>query len=424
MHTLSLFLLGILPIIVLADIGKHDQSLLTNRSRIFEGEREFSITMLKQIRKNNPNGNMFFSPYSVYNALLIAFFASSGTTEAQLVNGLYLNWASSKGQVLGAYAVQKKLDDRRAFQNPLQLSSANRIFVDEKVKVVKKFKTLLNDEIKQTDFKNKPMKSLQEINDWIANKTYNQIHDILSSEEITSNTMLVLANAAYMKGQWLSQFKVERTTPKPFYITPNQQEVVPMMRQKGTFKMNIAENLQSQILRLPFRTQYEWADKLNATPDNKSDVSMVLILPSSSEVSIDDVITRLDATLLENLIETSVPREIELSLPKFQFEQRTGITPILANMGITQMFTGDATFDDLTFEHVSFDDAQHVAKIKVDEMGTTAAAATVLFSSRSARPADPNQFNCDHPFLFLIYDHKVKTILFAGVYSDPREMQH
>jgi len=87
------------------------------------------------------------------------------------------------------------------------------------------------------------------------------------------------------------------------------------------------------------------------------------------------------------------------------------------------MFGNRATFEDLTSEHISIDDAQHVAKIKVDEMGSTAAAATILFSSRSARQPDPTKFICDHPFLFLIYDERVNTVLFAGVYSDPRKMQ-
>jgi len=90
------------------------------------------------------------------------------------------------------------------------------------------------------------------------------------------------------------------------------------------------------------------------------------------------------------------------------------------------MFTRNATFGDLTADPISLviDDAQHLAKIKVDEVGSTAAAATILLVSRSSRQPDPTKFNCNHPFVFLIYDEKVDTILFAGVYSDPRQMQH
>ena len=69
---------------------------------------------------------------------------------------------------------------------------------------------------------------------------------------------------------------------------------------------------------------------------------------------------------------------------------------------------------------LKLDDAKHVAKIKVDEEGSTAAAATVLFSFRSARPFEPTKFECNHPFLFLIYDQVPKAILFTGIYRDPK----
>ncbi|XP_016999025.2 serine protease inhibitor 88Ea [Drosophila takahashii] len=424
MHILSVVLPGLLPVLALAVFDKPDVSLLKGRSRIFEGEREFSITMMKQIRENHPNKNLFFSPFSTYNALLLAYFASSGQTEQELANVLNLNWALNKEQVRSAYRVDKVLHFARFHQSPLELTSVNRIYVDKNVEVLDHFKKVLYDETEPIDFKNQPAESLKTINDWIAKKTHNQIRDMLSSDEITSRTMLVLANAAYMKGAWLSQFKVEKTSHQPFYINDREQTMVSMMHQSATFKMNIDEHLQAQILKLPYRTQYEKEDEQRLSPEDKSDVSMVLILPTSYENNVNDLISRLDADSLKTLIEQSMPREMEVAVPKFQFEQRLGLTPILVNMGINKMFGSGSTFEDLTPEHVSIDDAQHVAKIKVDEMGSTAAAATILIASRSARQPDPTKFICDHPFVFIIYDERVHTILFAGVYSDPRDMQH
>ncbi|KAH8346550.1 hypothetical protein KR084_003664 [Drosophila pseudotakahashii] len=424
MHILSLVLLGLLPVLALAAFDKPDQTYLKGFSRIFEGEREFSITMMKQIRENHPNKNLFFSPFSTYNALLLAYFSSSGQTQQELANVLNLNWANDKEQVRSAYTLNKKLHFSRFHQSPLELTSVNRIFVDNNVEVMKIFKNILFEETKTIDFKNQPAQSLKTINDWIANKTNNQIRDMLSSDEITSRTMLVLANAAYMKGAWLSQFKVEKTSQQFFYINKREKTVVSMMHQTGTFKMNMDEQLQAQILKLPYRTKFETNDEQRLSPEDKSDVSMVLILPTSSENNVNDLISRLNADSLKTLIQQSMPREMEVAVPKFQLEQRLGLTPILVNMGINKMFGSGATFEDLTPDHISIDDAQHVAKIKVDEMGSTAAAATILFASRSARQPDPIKFTCDHPFVFIIYDERVNTILFAGVYSDPREMQN
>ncbi|XP_016961604.1 serine protease inhibitor 88Ea [Drosophila biarmipes] len=423
MQIVSLVLLGLFPVLALAVFNRPDPSYAKGFTRIYEGERDFSLRIMQQIRKSFPNDNLFFSPFSNYNALLLAFLASSGETEVELVQALSLNWARNKEQVRTAYVLNRNEHQMRIRQSPFELSSVNRIFVDKSVSVKNNFEMILSGEIKQVDFKYQSGQALREINEWIANETNNQIPDMLSSEEITARTIVVLANAAYLKGQWLSQFKVEQTSLKPFYISPHEQTTVSMMYQKGTFKMSFDRELQAQILKLPYRTQYDSKDTPRSTPEDKSTISMVLILPSSHQVTVDDVISRLTADSLKTLVEGTFATEMEVSLPKFQFEQRLALTPILSNMGITRMFRYGATFEDLTSERITIDDAQHVAKIQVDEMGSTAAAATILFSSRSARQPDPTKFICDHPFLFLIYDEKAHTVLFAGVYSDPRKMQ-
>ncbi|EDW42105.1 serine protease inhibitor 88Ea [Drosophila sechellia] len=426
MHTFSLVLLALLPVVTLAVLDKPELSFLNEFLQIFKGERDFSLALMKQIREMYPSGNLFFSPFSTYNALLLAYFSSSEQTEHELAQALNLGWASSKQQVLVSYTLAKRQDEFRWRQSPMELSSANRIFVDRSINVSNKFNTLLYGTTKQLDFKNEPENGLRVINDWIADKTHNQIRDMLSSQEITSRTMLVLANAAYMKGQWLSQFKVEETALKPFFINEREQEMVHMMHKTGTFKMTIDEGVQSQIIKLPYRTIYKSKETHISTPETKSDISMIIILPYSNKISVNHVISRLNADSLKKWFERAMPQEIELSLPKFQFEQRLELTPILSGMGVNTMFSSNVTFGDLTADPISLaiDEVQHLAKIKVDEVGSTAAAATILFVSRSARQPDPTKFNCNHPFVFLIYDEKVDTILFAGVYSNPRQMQH
>nr|CAL85524.1 CG6687 protein [Drosophila melanogaster] len=426
MHTFSLVLLALLPVVTIAALDKPELSFLNEFSQIFKGERDFSLALMKQIREIYPSGNLFFSPFSTYNALLLAYFSSSEQTERELAQALNLGWALNKQQVLVSYTLAQRQDEFRWRQSPMELSSANRIFVDRTINVSNKFNTLLYGATKELDFKNDPETGLKEINDWIADKTHNQIRDMLSSEEITPHTMLVLANAAYMKGQWLSQFKVEETALKPFFINEREQEMVYMMHKTGAFKMTIDEGLQSQIIKLPYRTIYKSKETHISTPESKSDISMIIILPNSNKISLNRVISWVNADSVKKWFERALPQKIELSLPKFQFEQRLELTPILSLMGVNTMFTRNATFGDLTADPISLviDDAQHLAKIKVDEVGSTAAAATILLVSRSSRQPDPTKFNCNHPFVFLIYDEKVDTILFAGVYSDPRQMQH
>jgi serine protease inhibitor len=60
--------------------------------------------------------------------------------------------------------------------------------------------------------------------------------------------------------------------------------------------------------------------------------------------------------------------------------------------------------------------------VDVNEEGTEAAAATgVVVGLRSAAPPPkPKYFKADHPFLFLIRDHKTGTMLFLGRVENPR----
>lgn len=88
-------------------------------------------------------------------------------------------------------------------------------------------------------------------------------------------------------------------------------------------------------------------------------------------------------------------------------------------MGVGNLFQPTSDLSVISDEKVSLTDALHKAKIEVNEEGTKAAAATVLFSFRSSRPAEPAQFICNHPFIYIIYEKVQKAVLFAGIFRRP-----
>ena len=147
---------------------------------------------------------------------------------------------------------------------------------------------------------------------------------------------------------------------------------------------------------------------------------MVVFLPTFVPNAVEDLIQRLTPELLEEALEDGISREVEIKFPKISFEKTYEFTPILRQLGVGNLFDASADFSGFSEkEHLNLDDAIHKAKIEIDEEGSTAAAATVLFSFRSSRPLEPAQFFCNHPFLFMIYDRPSQGILFAGVYKGP-----
>ena len=64
-----------------------------------------------------------------------------------------------------------------------------------------------------------------------------------------------------------------------------------------------------------------------------------------------------------------------------------------------------------------FDGAIHKAKIDIDEEGSVAAAATGMTITKGF--IRPDEFHCDHPFIFMINDRVTHEVLIAGVYRGP-----
>lgn len=92
---------------------------------------------------------------------------------------------------------------------------------------------------------------------------------------------------------------------------------------------------------------------------------------------------------------------------------------VLEKMGIGDLFNVTSNLSTLSDEKLSLGGALHKAKIQVNEEGTKAAAATVLFSFRSSRPIEPTTFNCNHPFIYIIYNKIDQSVLFTGVFRRP-----
>ena len=62
----------------------------------------------------------------------------------------------------------------------------------------------------------------------------------------------------------------------------------------------------------------------------------------------------------------------------------------------------------------------HKSFVDVNEEGTEAAAATaVVMMRRMAMIETIHEFNCDHPFIFLIHEKSSNAILFLGKYVKP-----
>ncbi|KAK9503695.1 hypothetical protein O3M35_010202 [Rhynocoris fuscipes] len=408
-----LFVLIALPAFTLQQCFTADDSKIgpdpNARLALYTGEQKFSLSLLQAINSVMPAENIFFSPFSVYNAMLLAYFTASNHTEAALHKALYLPNSQDKLSTMQAYRLEKYFQKMRLYNGSAsyELSSANRLFISPQQSVRECMKLLFDDEITVTDFEADPLAATKSINTWVEQQTRKQIKDLIPEGHLTKFTQLVLANAAYFKGLWKTKFQPESTRKEVFYISNSQNAFVTMMKMKSTFNHMASEKLGAHVLELPYKGE---------------DVSMYIFLPPISPNGVTNILKQLTFENFQEIVsqDLMVQRPVEVGVPKFTIEQQLEMTPILESLGVGDVFKPTSDLSGLTGKPgLHLEECIHKAKIMVDEEGTTAAAATAIFNFRSSRPLDPARFICNHPFVYVIFDKISQTILFAGIFNKP-----
>lgn len=389
-------------------LSSNDQKIprQDGQTSLYTGQQEFSLALLHEINHLNPEENIFFSPFSTYHALLLAYFISSNTTEQYLKKVLRFGPNQDKTDVFGAYRLAKFSSTLKR-NSAYEFNNANRIYVDKNVDVRECMQSMFQDEFKSLDFSGNAEASRKEINKWVEEVTHDMIQGLLPPSSVDENTNLVLVNAAYFKGNWENKFKVEETAPEIFYINPSKKTFVDMMHTEGAFNHEISEDLGAHILELPYQG---------------SNISMYILLPPFvKEDGVASILKKLTLERFRNIVgqhSSLQARTVEVSLPKFTLDHTIEMVPIFEKMGVGNLFNG-GDFSALTSANISLGNALHKSRIEVNEEGAKAASATVLFTFRSSRPADPAVFNCNHPFVYIIYDKIEQALLFTGVFRRP-----
>lgn len=384
------------------------------RTRLYKGQSIFTLKLLEAINAATPSENVFFSPYSLYHVLLLMYFGAKSDTEQTLRKGLELHWTEDKPVVWQAYNVGKKALAMRFGQNKadeIQFVSVDKLFFGKQIPVEECMEDKFFEEIEKLDFEKDPESQRLYINNWVENTTYGEITDLLIPGSITKNTKLAIANAAYFKGTWQSKFKPEETKKEIFYVSNERQEFVDMMHVEGTFNHAANEKLGCHILELPYTGQ-----------DEASRVSMFVFLPPTESNALDKLLARLTSSpdILSEVVNEGISRRVDVKLPKFSIEKTVDMKTVLGRLGMGKLFENSANFSGFSKKtQIGFDEVLQKSKITVNEEGATAASATVAFSFRSSRPADPAMFHCNHPFIFVIYDYATQAVLFNGVYRQP-----
>jgi len=387
---------------------------------VYSGERAFSVNLIKALFEKYENEsieeNIFISPSSIYHTLMLAYFGSLGETQKELETSLGFG-NLTKSEVLKTYMFDRAYQAVRERTAGLgyTFKHANKLYFEQDLKLNECLRLALADQIELVDFKKSPEETRISMNKWVEDATQGRIQELIPQGYVDYSTRASIVNAAYFKGQWQSQFKPKDTKFGNFYITRDQIRMVKFMVQKGSFNYYVSEELQAHVLEMPYEGDH---------------VSMVVILPPWKDDSLQETVRRMTPETLQGVmgeIQTGFYKveKLDVLLPKFSIAGDLELLEPLSSLGINSLFGGRSNLTGFMDQYgdaedsISLDSAKHKSFIEVNEEGSEAAAATALLGFRSARPLFHSEFKADHPFLFLIYDKQVDTILFFGVYQHP-----
>ena len=377
-----------------------------------DSANQFGFELLRQFKNQSGNGtNPFFSPYSLFTALAMAYEGAEGNTADEMADVLNIEQDNESFHQYVSYLYQKFNQNTK-----YNLSTANAAWMQKDFIILEDYIHLVENfyhaEANNIDFSN-PEKAADIINQWVENQTNNLIHDLVPSTAINpALTKLILTNAIYFKGMWQVQFDPVNTTDRPFTLASNETIDVPMMGLTDTEDVfNYTETDEFQLLQLPYAG---------------NDLSMIIILPKEN-TDVSSIINNLNEKDYVEWLNTMQEVELDVHLPKFTIETpRYSMSQMLKTLGIHDAFSSaDADFSGITGEpNLYIKYVFHKAFIEVNEEGTEAAAATAVIMDLKAVPNNGNErivFDCDHPFLYIIQENETGTILFMGTLDNPAQ---
>ena len=366
----------------------------------------------------NDDKNIIVSPFSIHTALSMVFFGSpkNSTTNEELANVLNLTSEGDKGKnYLFNYLYLLKFynDARRIYDAEVEI--ANKIFLQDGFVPKEHFRTLLEafylTSTQVTNF-GESEDAAQVINDYVNTKTRGLIEEIITPQDVSILTRLVLVNAIYFKSNWKYQFNKLFTSPMSYNLLDNQGRVTHEkgMQLLAPFRSSTSEKLSARILELPYES---------------NDFNMYIIIPKNNSLeSLNELAVNYDMAEIQNSLKVSpADQQLKVYMPAFETTFKTELKDILQTMGIDTLFNVNmANLHDISDEPLYVSDVLHKAQVKVNEEGSEAAAATaVIVNTRSGGPSFRKhpEFYVDQPFVFVIHDSANNVPLFIGRIINP-----
>jgi serpin B len=333
----------------------------------------------------------------------MTYAGARGETAAQMAKTLHFTLPPERLHPAFGGLTQWLTSDGQ--KGPNEVNIANALWAQQGIPFVHDFLDVTRKShragLHEVDFAREPNQARDTINRWIEQETRDKIKDLLQPGDVSGTTRLVLSNAIYFRGDWESPFDLRATHDADFETTLRSKVKVRMMRHSPGFFRHV-QTQKWEVLELPYAG---------------GRLAMVVMLPRK-RCSLYELEGQLTYVEVQHLLTNLVQGDVEVLLPKFHFASRSELGPVLCNLGMPLAF-GAADFSGMTPRALQIGNVIHASSVELTEVGTVAAAATVVMMTVGSASPQPLRFQVDHPCLFLIRDTQAGALLFLGRCANP-----
>ena len=342
------------------------------------------------------------SPLSITYALGMLNNGAAGNTQAQI--NKVLGFGNTGADSINVFC-NKMLNMASSLDPLTKVLIANNIYLNKgyelKADFVAKAKAYYDAEPETRDFNDGQTKDV--INKWAADHTEQMITKLLDEKSFDPDYVSYLLNAIYFKGSWSSKFNKEETIREEFYHAGTTEEMTyaDMMHQTARFEYAVSNGYQA--LRLPY---------------GNGSFLMTVLLPLQTK-SVNNLPTVPTVSEWQQLNQEMDSALVDVMLPRFETSTDIDLKDIMKKLGMTDAFDEEAAdFRNFCNVPVYIGLMKQVAKIKVDEEGSEAAAVTVIgMDNKSASGPSYIAFHANHPFLYVISERQTGAVFFIGQYT-------
>ncbi|HZZ45008.1 MAG TPA: serpin family protein [Tepidisphaeraceae bacterium] len=368
----------------------------------------FGYDLYNELRTEQPDANLFFSPYSISTALAMVYAGADGETRQQMADVLHL--PLDQTTFLNEFANEQSATP--APGSTADVSVANDVWLQQGFNALSSYISDLTSTFNASphtlDFVNDPADALQQINGKVSDATHGRIPNLLSPDAINNSTRMVLTNAVYFKSDWAVPFlAIPDGGLNSFHSTPSQLNPAQFMKEEST--VNYTETSSLQLVEIPYADgQY----------------SMTIVLPKLGQ-DLSSISDSLTPDALNLLLSVAAPTDTIVTLPEFHLSESYQLTSMLSAMGMSDLF--DPTQSNLSGidgqNDLSVNTVVHKTFLDVTPTGTEAAGATgigvVIDGVFGPPPTPPQVVTADHPFYFTIRNTQTGATLFSGTLINP-----